>query len=248
MAHVRLPNIREFQRWQDVSQDLVGIVTLAPELRGATDYIRALSTQGTLVSIGHTAADPRQITAAVDAGARLSTHLGNGAHAVLPRHPNYIWQQLAEDRLTATFIADGHHLPAATFRAMIRAKGDHRSILISDSIGIAGSPPGHYTGTGGEPVELMPDGRLCLSGTPLLAGAVRSLSEGLGWAATQGALGLARAAELASRNPARLLGLERRGELRVGNVADIVVFDFDEGSGAVSPRQTFVAGSEVWKI
>ena len=111
---------------------------------------------------------------------------------MLPRDPNYIWQQLAEDRLTATFIADGHHLPAATFRAMIRAKGDHRSILISDSIGIAGSPPGHYTGTGGEPVELMPDGRLCLSGTPLLAGAVRSLSEGLGWAATQGALGLAR--------------------------------------------------------
>jgi len=67
-----------------------------------------------LAAVGHTSASPAQITAAADAGARMSTHLGNGVHALLPRHPNYIWAQLAETRLTASFIADGHHLPVDT--------------------------------------------------------------------------------------------------------------------------------------
>ena len=78
---------------------------------GAVAYIRAVVADGVLASVGHTAATGDQIRAAVDAGARWSTHLGNGAHAQIRRHPNYIWDQLAEDRLSAGFIFDGHHLP-----------------------------------------------------------------------------------------------------------------------------------------
>lgn len=144
-GHLRDPSVAEFGRWQEASGGLVKIVTLAPERTGALDYIAELSRRNVIASIGHTAAMPAGIEAAVRAGARLSTHLGNGAHAVIRRHPNYIWTQLAEDRLTATFIADGHHLPADTFTAMLRAKGTDRALLVSDSVELAGCAPGDYT-------------------------------------------------------------------------------------------------------
>ena len=117
-----------------------------------------------LPAIGHTAAGAAQLRAAVDAGARLSTHLGNGAHAHLPRHPNYLWEQLAEDRLAASLIFDGHHLAPAVMRTMLRAKGVERSILVSDAVAVAGLPPGVYTSAVGGRVELLPTGRLNLAG------------------------------------------------------------------------------------
>src|ERR671922_3071238 len=106
--------------------------------------------------------------AAVDAGARLSTHLGNGAHAVLPRHPNYLWEQLAQDRLTASLIFDGHHLPPAVMKAMLRAKALERVILVSDVTAVGGLAPGVYQTPVGGRVELLADGRLTLPGTPYL--------------------------------------------------------------------------------
>src|SRR5699024_3206830 len=123
VEHVRPPDLAEFERWQAAGDGLVKLVTLAPEHAGAPGYIRTLAARGVIVALGHSAATPDEVHAAVDAGARLSTHLGNGVAAVLPRHPNLIWTQLADDRLYASFIADGHHLSADTFRAMLRAKG-----------------------------------------------------------------------------------------------------------------------------
>ena len=134
VAALRLPDLAELERWQRAGDGLVGIVTLAPELPGAVRYVRAASSAGVIIAIGHTAATAEQIVAAADAGARLSTHLGNGCHLMVPRHPNHLWAQLAEDRLQASFIADGHHLPAATLTAMVRAKGVDRSVLVSDSV------------------------------------------------------------------------------------------------------------------
>ena len=101
----RPPDLSEFHAWQSASGDLVGLVTLSPHWPGAPDYIRALVARGVRVAIGHTHADAEQIAAAADAGATLSTHLGNGAHAMLPRHPNYLWAQLANERFAASFIA-----------------------------------------------------------------------------------------------------------------------------------------------
>ena len=133
--YVRPPSMDEFARWQAASGDLVGMVTLSPHWENAAEFIRALAGKGIRISIGHTHATPEQIHAAAQAGATLSTHLGNGIAGMLPRHPNPIWTQLADDRLTATFIADGHHLPADALKAMVRAKGIERSILISDAVG-----------------------------------------------------------------------------------------------------------------
>ena len=131
-----------------------------------------------MVSLGHHAANAEQISAAVHAGARLSTHLGNGAHAVLPRHPNYIWDQLAEDALWASIIVDGHHLPPSVVRCFVRSKGLERLILVSDAVAPGGLAPGRY-GQMEREVELAPSGRLSLVGTPYLAGAALPLIDGV---------------------------------------------------------------------
>jgi N-acetylglucosamine-6-phosphate deacetylase len=227
LAHVRAPDLAEFERWQEASGNLVGMVTLSPHFGEAPAYIRALTLRGVHVAIGHTHATPDQITAAVDAGATLSTHLGNGAAAQVPRHPNFIWTQLADDRLTATFIADGHHLSADTFKAMVRAKGIKRSILVSDAVALGGMPPGLYEQPVGGRVELTSDGRLGVAGTPYLAGAARPLADGVAFAAGIAAFGLATALTMATANPGRLTS--GRGQIRMSGAADLIRFRWAPG-------------------
>jgi N-acetylglucosamine-6-phosphate deacetylase len=240
--HVRPPDLAEFRRWQEASGGLVGMVTLSPHDDAATSYIRALAAGGVRVAIGHTNASPDQITAAVDAGAVLSTHLGNGAAASLPRHPNLLWTQLAEDRLTATFIADGHHLPADTFRAMLRAKGIERSVLVSDSVALGGMPPGLYEQPIGGRVELTADGRLGLVGTPFLAGAVRPLADGVALAVRMARIRLDEALRLATANPGRFVG--GRGVVRVGAPADLVRFRWSPDERTLAIETVLVQGRE----
>src|ERR1700730_10218763 len=169
-AHwVRPPDIDEFRRFQDAARGNIRLITLAPEWERAPQFIEYVVQQGVVVSIGHTGAAPNQINAAVNAGATLSTHLGNGAHAVMPRHPNYIWEQLADDRLAASFIADGIHLPQSFLKAALRAKGLERSILVTDVVMPAACAPGRYK-LGAVDVELHTDGSVRLWGGARLAG------------------------------------------------------------------------------
>ena len=157
--HVRAADLDDFKRRQDAAEGTIRLVTLAPESPGAIPLVERLVAGGLRVAIGHTAANGAQIQAAVAAGATLSTHLGNGCAGVLPRHPNVIWEQLGEDRLLASFIVDGHHLPPATVRSMVRAKTPARTILVTDAMAAAGMPPGVYT-IGGQKVELDASGRV----------------------------------------------------------------------------------------
>jgi N-acetylglucosamine-6-phosphate deacetylase len=196
--------------------------------------------QGILVGIGHTSATSDQIHEAVFAGARLSTHLGNGASAMLPRHPNFIWAQLANERLDAGFIADGFHLPADTFKAMLRAKGLDRAYLVSDIAAVAGMPPGIYDQPIGGRVQLASDGRLSVAGTPYLAGASRPLCQDVALAVRMADLTLADGMRLATINPGRFAG--GRGRLAVGEVADLILFDWEQGAASLAIRETYAAG------
>ena len=225
--HIRPPSMAEFDRWQQASGGLVKLVTLSPHFDEAPSYIAALRSRGVLISIGHTHASPEQIHAAVDAGATLSTHLGNGVADSLPRHPNLLWTQLAEDRLTAMFIGDGHHLPSDTLKVMLRAKGLDRSILVSDVVALGGMPPGLYETPVGGFVELTPEGRLSLRGTHLLAGSVVSLKDAVARLATT-ELSLSESLRLATQNPARVLG--RSGKLQVGAPGDLIRFTWKPGA------------------
>ncbi|WP_283193216.1 amidohydrolase family protein [Rhizobium sp. AN80A] len=242
LAHVRAPSIAEFERWQKVSGGLVKMVTLAPEHDGTLDYIRFLSAHGVVVALGHTAATPAEIHSAAEAGATVSTHLGNGASAMLARHPNFIWAQLADDRLTATLIADGWHLPADAFKAMLRAKGIERTILVSDMVALAGMPAGLYEQAVGGSVEVSSEGRISIAGTPYLAGASLPLCANVAIATAMAEIPLAVALRLATENPGRLLG--GRGRLEVGARADLVRFDWAEGAHALEIRETWVRGEK----
>jgi N-acetylglucosamine-6-phosphate deacetylase len=239
---VRPPSLDEFARWQAASGDLVGMVTLSPHWENSAEFIQALAGKGIRVSIGHTHATPEQIHAAARAGATLSTHLGNGIAGMLPRHPNPIWAQLADDRLTATFIADGHHLPADTLKAMVRSKGIERSILVSDVVALGGMPPGIYDAPVGGAVELSADGRVSSVHSSFLAGAARPLKDGIAWAAGSAVCELADAVRMATENPGRIVG--HRGVLSVGAKADLVRFTMDIGQKKLKIETVLVEGVE----
>lgn len=220
--HVRPPDWDLFCRIQEAADGLIRIVTLSPEYPEAVEFIRRAVDSGVVVSVGHTRADSAQIAAAVDAGARMSTHLGNGAHAVLPRHPNYIWDQLAEDRLTAGLIGDGFHLPPPVLKCFVRAKRLENCVLVSDLSGFAGMRPGQYDTQLGA-IEVLNDGRIVIAGQrTLLAAASEMLATDVCRAAFAAEIPLADAWDMAARTPARLLGHEP-AEIIPGAPADVVL-------------------------
>ena len=184
----------------------VGIVTIAPELPGAVELIRRCASQGICVGIGHTDATPEQIDRAIDAGARMSTHLGNGSHQMLPRLDNYMQYQLAADRLHASFIADGHHMPFSTLKNFLRAKTLARSVLVTDAVVPAEMPPGRYT-SGGRTVELTPAGRVSVPGQANLAGSALTLDRAVVNVCLHCGAGFEAAWAMASTQPAALAGL-----------------------------------------
>jgi N-acetylglucosamine-6-phosphate deacetylase len=249
LRHVRPPDVDEYRRWQDAARGRIRIVTISPEYPEAVPYIRAIVADGVVASIGHTGADSEQIQAAVDAGATWSTHLGNGAHATIRRHPNYIWDQLAEDRLSAGFIFDGHHLPPAVMRTVVRAKGVERTVLVSDAVLAAGMEPGEYHLADGLPITLQPSGRLEMTGTPYLAGAAAPLEVCVANAVRHAGLSIAEAISAVTMNPSRLLGLgplAGHEALQVGARANVTVFRQDAATLDIVPVATVVDGVRVF--
>lgn len=245
--HVRPPDGDEFQRLQAAAEGRIRLLTLSPEYPAAPAFIAQARATGTVVAIGHTSADSEQIRAAVDAGATISTHLGNGSHGQLRRHPNYIWDQLAEDRLTASLIVDGHHLPPAVVKTFLRAKTPARCVLVSDMVSLAGLPPGRYEPTGLAPVEILDDGRLVVAGQrQLLAGAALPITVGIANLLRFTDVSFRTAVDLASVQPAAAVDLPAGG-LVAGARADLVLFQLPgaDGRGPVGTLQvlaTILAG------
>jgi N-acetylglucosamine-6-phosphate deacetylase len=223
LSAVRDPDWDEFCRLQDAAKGRIILVTLAPERPGAIRFIEKAARAGVTIALGHTAAESGTIADAVSAGARLSTHLGNGIASPLPRHPNPIWTQAADDRLFASFIADGHHVDRATLRVLLRAKGPPRSILVSDASPLAGLEPGSY----GE-WEVDPSGKIVVAGTSYLAGSNRDLPFAINEVlAAEPGLSPADVLAMATRNPARLLDRDEP-RIAVGLPADYITFRLED--------------------
>ena len=133
-----------FLRLQEAADGRISLVTLAPEVNGAMPFIKNLVSQGIIVAIGHTKAGSEKIREAVEAGAMLSTHLGNGTSTQLSKNNNPIISQLSEDKLSASFIADGYHISQETLKVYLRAKESKRTLLITDATAGAAAKPGIY--------------------------------------------------------------------------------------------------------
>lgn len=221
VEHIRLPDADLFDRFQDAAHGLIRMCTLAPEMPGALGLIEYLVENGVVAAIGHTGAGAASIRDAVAAGATVSTHIGNGCHASIPRHNSYIWEQLACDELIATLIADGHHIEPAEARVMVRAKRPQAVALISDAVRLAGMPPGLYADGR---FEVKADGHIVLTGTPYLAGASALLDTCIvnAWRWTD--MDLAQAVACATETPARALRMDRKGRIAVGCDADLTLF------------------------
>lgn len=228
--HVRPPSIEEFARFQDAAEGGIRIVTLSPEHDEAPRVIEHMAANGVVVSIGHTNATSAQIADAVRAGATMSTHLGNGAHARVPRHDNYIVHQMADDRLYAGLIIDGIHLPPAFAKVALRAKGPRRSILVTDAVAPAHCEPGIYQ-LGEQQVELLPSRRVELTSSRRLAGSALSMDRGVENAMRFAGMTLHEATRLACSNPGAAMGLTQRTEyLTPGQAADFTLFRLEDGN------------------
>ena len=223
LEHVRPADFSEFCRWQQVSGNLVRIVTVAPEVPNAINVVKQIVKSGVHISIGHTAATPAEIAASIDAGATLGTHLGNGCAALIPRHHNVFWPQLADDRLTCSVIADGWHVPEAMLNCIVRCKSLDRLILTSDVSGFGGCPVGRYR-TGAVEVEVLDDGRIVVAGqTQFLAGSGVTTGDCVARFMSACNVPLHAAWNLASTRPATLLDA-RSGFLQEGQSARLTVF------------------------
>jgi len=243
---VRKPDIDEYRRWQDAAEGAVKLVTVSPEWPGITAYIEALVSEGVVVSIGHTKANSEQIAAASAAGATMSTHLGNGAHADIDHHSNYILDQLADDRLAAGFIADGIHLSPSFLKVALRSKGVERSILVTDAVIPAGCQPGLYR-LGTQDVELRDGNRVTLAGTDRLAGSALRMDRGIEHLIQVGGISLPWAIAMATRNPARAgrVSSRQRG-IAVGDRADFVEFQYDPERNSLTIERTWLDGEPVY--
>jgi N-acetylglucosamine-6-phosphate deacetylase len=223
-SHVSKPNWEEFERLLQLSNGGIRLVTVAPELPGALEFIRKASRMRLVIGLGHCSPEPEIIDAAVEAGAKLSTHLGNGAHHMLARHANYIQKQMAHDGLMASIICDGHHLPDYFVKNLVRAKGRSKVILITDAAAATLAPSGRYS-LGEVTVEAGQDGILRLAGTPYLAGSTLTMDQAIGNCTRFAGIALTSAVNMATVNPARLVG-GLSGRLEKGQRADVVVFRF----------------------
>ena len=243
---VRKPDIAEYRRWQDATGGMIRLVTLSPHWEEAPHYIETVVRDGVTVSIGHTGASAPQIANAVAAGATMSTHIGNGAHQMLKRHPNYLWDQLADDRLTAGFIADGIHLGAAFLKVALRAKGVNRSLLVTDASAPAGAPPGSYR-LGEQDVDLTKDGRVVLAGQDRLAGSALKMHHGIEVLMVMGEISLRDAVSMATITPARIGNIAGRSRaLTTGDRGDVIKFHLNSKLQRIEIIEVYCSGRRVF--
>jgi N-acetylglucosamine-6-phosphate deacetylase len=240
--YIRQPEWQEFQELQNAAQNRIILITVAPEIEGAIPFIKKCRESGVLVSLGHHNGTPDNIDQAVDAGASLSTHLGNGCANMINRHHNPIWPQLSNDGLSITIIADGAHLTRDEVRTFYKVKGNKQTILVSDALFLAGLPPGEYIDDGD--TLLLTKNVVKFPAEDVLVGAVQPVSRGVGNIMRYTNCSLKDAIQMASTNPAKMMGLSEIGEIKEGQRADLILFTLEDGDMLI--HKTIVAGEVVY--
>lgn len=225
--YIKPPSWDLIEAFQIASGGRIRLITLAPEWGNAPEFIAKCRKEGILISIGHTSATPHQIQAGVLAGATLSTHLGNGIPLMLPRHPNLLWEQLANDELYISIIADGFHLPDSFIKVALKVK-DERVLLVSDATCFSGMEPGEYRSHIGDEVVLHEGGKLAMKNSNgLLAGATKSLLENVQFLLERHLVSLDRAWAMGSAIPAKFMGMTDGG-IQTGKPLDMVLFHLND--------------------
>ena len=241
--YIREPDWNEFLDLQSAANNGIKLITVAPEIEGAISFIQKCRQEGIVVSLGHHNGTAKEIKEATDAGASMSTHLGNGCANMINRHNNPLWPQLADDRLSASIIVDGFHLNREEVQCFYKIKGKNRTILVSDALDLAGLKPGEYT-RWERKVVLTPN-VVKFPAENVLAGAASPIRACVGNMMKFTQCSLSDAIQMASTNPAHLIGLTNLGEISEGKRADLILFTIEDGELVI--QKTIVAGKVVYE-
>jgi N-acetylglucosamine-6-phosphate deacetylase len=241
---VKPPDWDEFLEVYEASGEKITLVSLAPEIDGALEFIEQCTALGLVISLAHHNASAGRIREAIQAGARLVTHLGNGMANTIHRHENPLWAQLAYDELHISIIADGFHLTPEEILTFYKVKGDERTILVSDTTQLAGMPAGEYEWDGKQ-VVLEDPGVIKLPEQNVLAGAAAPLRRGVEHFMQVTGADRDTAFRLASQNPAQLIGLTDRGKIAPGKLADFILYTMQNGK--IQIQKTVKAGKVVFE-
>ncbi len=240
--YIKAPDWDEFQKIQKAADNGIKIITVAPEIEGAIPFIKKCVVSGVIVSLGHHNGSAADVQAAVAAGAKMATHLGNGCANEINRHDNPIWPQLSNDAITASIIADGFHLRREEVRTFYKAKGVNKTILVSDALDLAGLPPGEYIR--GERTLLLTPNVVKLPKENVLAGAASPISKCVGVVIDYTGCSLKNAIQMASTNPAKMFSMDELGTIEQGKRADLILFTMENNEMLI--EQTFVEGELVY--
>lgn len=219
-----LPTVDNYLSFVKDYQDVVRKISIAPELEHSIEFIQYLKDKNTVVSLGHTNATYEQAQAAIDAGATSGTHTFNAMTPLTHRAPGVVGAIMINDSVYAELILDGIHVNFAAAKALLRAKGKDKIVLITDSIEAAGLPEGTYK-LGNQPVYVKAGEARLENGA--LAGSIANMNDCVRNAYQYLGLTLNEAVNLASYNPAQSLGEDLLGEIKEGKYADIIFFDED---------------------
>jgi len=241
--HIRNPSWSEFSQYIKASDNKIAMIGVAPEKEGAMHFIDQCIKNDIYVSLVHHNASASEVNEAVNRGATVSTHLGNGCANMIHRHNNPLWSQLSNDGLVPSIIGDGHHLRPEEINTFYKVKGIDNIFLVSDATKLSGMPPGIYNWAGNE-VEMTESGMLKIAKLGVLAGASFPIRTGIINVMKFTGCSLEEAVTMATKTPAKVFGLEDRGEIKVGLRADFAVFSLEKDQLKV--HKTYVGGQMVY--
>ena len=230
-TQMRDPTPAEIDALLTAGDGTIRMVTLAPERPGGDDAIARLVDAGVVVAVGHTDATYAQTRHAIELGATVGTHLFNAMRPLHHREPGPALALLEDPRVTVELIADGIHVHPAVVHTTVQAAGADRVALVTDATAAAGAADGEYL-LGAVPVDVV-DGVARVRGTSTIAGSTATMDQLFRTAAGLGSdrdAALIAAVLLTSTTPARALGIDGAGALRVGSNANLVVLEHESDS------------------
>lgn len=223
-AYIKAPDSVLLERILASAGGLVKLITIAPEMQNAMDFIRTFASR-VRISIGHTACDYETACRAFETGASHMTHLFNAMTPFTHRSPGPIAAGFDQKHVTAELICDAVHVAPAAVRAVFSLFGDDRIIFISDSMRAAGMPDGSYT-LGGLDVAVCGNRAVLADGT--IAGSVTNLADCMRTAVKEMQIPLESAVKAATINPAKAIGEDGEyGSITIGKYADFLLLDAD---------------------
>ncbi len=231
------PSVEQFKKYQQAAKGWIKYITMAPEHDKNHELLKYLSENGVVASIGHSSASFEEGLDAVKDGARSMTHVYNGMTPFHHRKPGLVGLALAKSSLYGEIIADGHHSHPAAAAVFYAAKDAEHSIMVTDSLRVKGCPKDGYYELGGHQIVLDDNGLAKLAGTETIAGSTLRMNQGLRVMIEKAGVPEEKAVNSCTINPARCLGVDdRKGRLREGYDADIVVLEEDYEVAAVFCR------------